>query len=38
MFDKEYIGSTRVNDTNGRCYEPAPGRTWLIGIGASYRF
>jgi len=38
IFDKEYIGSIRVNDTNGRFYEPAPGRTWLIGIGANYRF
>lgn len=38
LFDKDYIGSIRVNDTNGRYYEPAPGRTWLLGLGASYQF
>lgn len=38
VFDKDYIGSIRVNDTNSRFYEPAPGRTWLMGVGASYRF
>jgi len=38
VFDKEYIGSIRVNDTNGRYFEPAPGRTWLLGLSASYQF
>jgi iron complex outermembrane receptor protein len=38
MFDKEYIGSIRVNDTNARYFEPAPGRTWLLGLSASYQF
>src|SRR3546814_12326324 len=26
LFDREYVGSVRVNDGNGRYYEPAPGR------------
>jgi len=38
IFDKEYIGSVRVNDNNGRFYEPAAGRNWLLGFNASYRF
>lgn len=28
--DRQYIGSVIVNDGNGRYYEPAPGRTWLL--------
>lgn len=38
MFDKEYIGSIRVNDTNARFFEPAPGHTWLMGVSAGYQF
>lgn len=38
LFDKEYVGSVRVGDLNGSYYEPAPGRTWLLGINASYQF
>jgi len=38
IFDKDYIGSVRVNDTNGRFFEPAAGRNWLIGLNANYRF
>lgn len=38
LFDKDYIGSIRVNDSNGRYYEPAPGRNWMMGLSASYRF
>ncbi|MEA1554254.1 TonB-dependent receptor PqqU, partial [Salmonella enterica] len=28
LFDKEYIGSVIVNESNGRYYEPAPGRNY----------
>lgn len=38
LFDKHYIGSVRVNDGNGRFYEPASNRSWLLGLNANYRF
>ncbi len=38
LFDEKYVGSVRVNDTNSRFYEPAPGRNWIMGIKASHNF
>ncbi len=38
LFDKDYVGSVRVGDLNGRYYEPAPGRGWLFGLNAAYQF
>lgn len=38
LFDKDYVGSVRVADLNSSYYEPAPGRTWLLGLNASYKF
>ncbi len=38
LFDKEYIGSVRVNDSNSRFFEPAPGRNYIIGVKANYAF
>ncbi len=38
LFDRRYAGSVIVNEGNGRFFEPAPGRTWLGGVGASYAF
>lgn len=39
ITDKDYIGSVRVNDyTNSRYFEPAPGRNWMLGVNANYRF
>ena len=38
IFDKDYIGSVRINDGNSRFYEPAAGRNYLIGLSASYQF
>lgn len=38
MFDKEYIGSVRVNDSNSRFFEPAQDRNYLLGLSASYKF
>ena len=38
LFDRRYVGSVIVNESNGRYYEPAAGRAWAAGIGATYRF
>lgn len=39
IFDKDYIGSVRVNDyTNQRYFEPAPGRNYIAGVKANYMF
>jgi len=32
LANKRYVGSVIVNDGNGRFYEPAPGRTWWLGL------
>lgn len=32
LFDKEYVGSVIVNESNGRYYEPAPGRNYGVGV------
>ncbi|MET0542881.1 MAG: TonB-dependent receptor [Variovorax sp.] len=37
-LDRETIGSVIVNEGNARYFEPAPGRTWTVGAGATYRF
>ncbi len=31
-FARHAIGSLIVNDSNGRYYEPAPGRQWMLGM------
>ncbi|MEO8344729.1 MAG: TonB-dependent receptor [Betaproteobacteria bacterium] len=33
-----YVGSVIVGDTNGRYYEPAPGRNWFAGVSVSAAF
>jgi len=38
LFDRAYAGSVIVNEGNSRFFEPAPGRTWLAGVSAGYRF
>jgi iron complex outermembrane recepter protein len=38
ISDKRYIGSVIVNDANGRFFEPAPGRNWMLGVTARYTF
>jgi len=38
LFDKRYAGSVIVNESNGRYYEPAAGRSAGMGVGATYRF
>jgi iron complex outermembrane receptor protein len=32
------VGSVIVNEGNQRYFEPAPGRTWLVGVNAAYAF
>jgi iron complex outermembrane receptor protein len=32
LADRRYSGSVIVNESNGRHYEPAPGRQWLAGF------
>lgn len=38
LLDRQYIGSVIVGDSNGRYYESAPGRSWLVGVSAKYSF
>ncbi|MGB4812720.1 MAG: TonB-dependent receptor [Methylophilaceae bacterium] len=38
IFDKDYIGSVRINDSNSRFFEPAAGRNYLLGLSAVYKF
>jgi iron complex outermembrane receptor protein len=36
--DRRYIGSVIVSEANGRFYEPAPERTFLLGVTAALTF
>ena len=38
LFDRDYVGSVIVGDTNRRYYEAAPGRNWILGLSAQYQF
>jgi iron complex outermembrane receptor protein len=38
LFDKQYVGSVIVGDTNQRFFEPAPRRNAIVGINAVSRF
>ncbi|MBS1139381.1 MAG: TonB-dependent receptor:TonB box, N-terminal [Proteobacteria bacterium] len=38
IFDRQYVGSVIVGDSNSRFYESAPGRSWLAGVSARYVF
>lgn len=38
VFDKQYVGSVIVGDSNGRYYEPADGRNWMLSVSANYHF
>jgi iron complex outermembrane recepter protein len=37
IFDRNYSGSVIVGDTNGRYFEPAPGRNWFVGASVEVR-
>ena len=36
-FDHRYVGSVIVNESNGRYYEPAPGRTLFAGVTITWK-
>lgn len=38
LADRNYVGSVIVNEGNQRFFEPAPGRSWLVGVSAVYAF
>lgn len=38
LLNRSYVGSLIVNQANGQFYEPAPGRQWLLGVKALWRF
>jgi len=38
VFDRRYAGSVVVNEGNSRFFEPAPGRTWLVGASGRLSF
>jgi iron complex outermembrane receptor protein len=38
LTDRATIGSVIANDSNGRYFEPAPGRQWGVGLVASYTY
>ena len=35
LFDRRYAGSVIVNESNARFFEPAPGRTYTVGLSAA---
>ena len=38
LTDRRYAGSVIVNEGNSRFFEPAPGRSWLAGATATFKF
>ncbi|HET6726340.1 MAG TPA: TonB-dependent receptor [Gammaproteobacteria bacterium] len=38
VLDRRYVGAVIVGSGNGRYYEPAPARNYLIGVSVSYIF
>ena len=38
LTDRNYIGSVIVNESNGRFFEPAQGRNWLLGLKLNRQF
>jgi iron complex outermembrane receptor protein len=38
VFDRTYVGSVIVNQASSQFYESAPGRNWLAGGKATYKF
>jgi iron complex outermembrane receptor protein len=38
VFDRAYIGSVIINDSNSRFFEPSPGRNYMLGLNAQYQF
>lgn len=38
LADRQHAGSVIVNEGNARYFEAAPGRNWLVGVSAAYRY
>ena len=38
LFDRNYVGSVIVNDSNGRYFEPADGRSFSVGMSVNKTF
>ncbi|MNJ71056.1 TonB dependent receptor [compost metagenome] len=38
LFDRDYIGSVIIGESNGRFYEPGAGRSWYAGLNLEYAF
>ena len=38
LADRNYVGSVIVGDTNGRFFEPAAGRNYLVGLSVNAKF
>lgn len=38
LADEDYASSVIVNEANGRFFEPAPSRNWLLGVNVSRSF
>lgn len=38
LTDRRYVGSVIVNEGNGRYFEGAPGRQWMVGLNLSHQF
>ncbi|MGS1014661.1 TonB-dependent receptor family protein [Rhodanobacter sp. UC4437_H4] len=38
LFDRNYVGAVVVNSGNGRFFQSAPGRNFMLGLSASYKF
>lgn len=38
IFDRNYVGSVIVGDTNSRFFEPSPGTSYLVGVTANAKF
>ena len=38
LAGRKVSGSVIVNESSGRYYEPAPGRTWLVGVSGAFTF
>ncbi|MCY1558490.1 TonB-dependent siderophore receptor [compost metagenome] len=36
LLDRQYFDNVRINDGNGRYFEPGPGRTLYIGLRAAF--
>ena len=38
LLDRSYVGSVIVNQASSQFYEPSPGRTWVVGLKAVWRY